>query len=146
MSYATVAEFRAGFAERDLILLTDLDGSAVSVDEARIQEALDDASAEIDSYIAKAVKQQTLPLSPVPRMLKVICRDLALHRLYINVGHDMETKKSLRSDAIAYLKSVASGDAAIGDGGGLPAETTSPGVAMTDGPERELTRDSLRGF
>ncbi len=149
MSYATVAEFKAGIPQRDLVALTDLDDGTGTVVDARIQAALDDASAEIDSYIAKALAADSLArmkLEP-PRILKVICRDLALHRLYVNIGHSMEARKSLRDDAIGYLKSVARGDAALGDGGGEVApEIPTPGVAMTDGPARQLTRDSLKGF
>lgn len=144
MSYASIIEFKAGIPERDLVALTDLAVDAEgTVQDDLIQAALDDASAEIDSYIAKAVM---LPLAQVPRILKVVCRDLALHRLYVNIGHDMEARKSLRVDAIGYLKSVARGDASLGDGGDVPAQTTSPGIAMTEGPERQLTRDTLRGF
>jgi phage gp36-like protein len=144
MSYASVAEFKAGIPERDLVNLTDLAVDATGeVQDARIQEALDDASSEIDSYIAKRV---TVPMNPVPRILKVVCRDLALHRLYVNIGHSMDARKSLRDDAIGYLKSVARGDAALGDGGDIAPTVTSPGVAMTEGPERQLTRDRLTGF
>lgn len=143
MSYATVAEFKAGIPHRDLVALTSLDDGTDTINDDRVQDALDDATAEIDSYIAKAVE---LPLADVPRILKTICRDLALHRLYVNIGHSMEARKSLREDAIAFLKSVSRGDAALGDGAGLPPEIVTPGVAMTDGAERELTRDSLKGY
>ncbi|MDQ1847673.1 DUF1320 domain-containing protein [Gemmobacter fulvus] len=144
MSYATITEFRAGIPNRDLVALTDLDDGTGVIDDTRIQDALDDASAEIDSYIAKAV---TLPLAEVPRILKVICRDLALHRLYVNIGHSMEARRSLRDDAISYLRSVARGEAALGDGGSVIApEITTPGIAMTEGPDRQMTRDRLRGF
>lgn len=143
MSYASVTEFKAGIPRRDLVALTDLDDGTGGINDDRIDEALKDASAEIDSYIAKAV---SLPLPEVPRILKTICRDLALHRLYVNIGHSMEARKSLREDAIAFLKSVSRGDAALGDGGNIPPEVVTPGVAMTDGAEREITRGSLKGF
>lgn len=144
MSYASVTEFKAGIPERDLVALTDLATNASgAVNDARIQAALDDASAEIDSYIAKVV---SVPLAPVPHILKVVCRDLALHRLYVNIGHSMEGRKSLRDDAIGYLKSVARGDAALGDGGDVAPSVTSPGAAMIEGSGRDLTRDSLKGF
>ncbi len=146
MSYATIAEFTASIPRRDLIALTDLDDGLGAVDDARIQAALDDASAEIDSYIAKAVTDLARIQADPPRILKTICRDLALHRLYVNIGHSMEARKSLRDDAVAFLKSVSRGDAALGDGGSLAPEITTPGAAMTDGADRQLTRESLRGF
>ena len=40
---------------------------------------------------------------------------------------------------------IASGKVSIGDDD-TPARQTSGGVAMTDGPDRLLTRDSLRGY
>lgn len=144
MAYASAIEFRAGLAHRDLVLLTDLDGSEGDVVEARITAALDDASAEIDSYLGKA--GLTLPLAHVPRVLNVLCRDMALHRLHINAGHTGESTRPLHKNAVDFLKAVAAGDMALGDAGGMPPEVTSPGVAMTDGPDRHLTRDSLRGF
>lgn len=143
MAYISIADFQRGIPRRDLVALTDLDDGTDTINDDRVQDALDDASAEIDSYIAKAL---TLPLADVPRILKTICRDLALHRLYVNIGHSMEARKSLREDAIAFLKAVSRGDAALGDGGDVPPEVTTPGVAMTDGAERELTRDSLKGY
>ncbi len=142
MTYASVAQLKGVIPARDLQLLTDFEGAAEASDE-RLVEALADASAEIDSYIAKVV---TLPMAEAPRILAVICRDLAMHRLYVNLGHDMTAYKNLRSDAIATLKAIGKGDTAIGGKDDGRAEVTSPGVAMTDGPVRRMTRDKLRGF
>ena len=44
------------------------------------------------------------------------------------------------------LRSIARGETAIGDDGDGDSTLTSPGVAMTDGPARLFTRDSLKGF
>lgn len=143
MPYASLVQLKAVIPPRDLEALTDFDGVSGAADDTRLVQALDDASAEIDSYIAKVV---ALPLADPPHLLTVICRDLAMHRLYVNLGHDMEVYKRLRSDAVAMLKSIAKGETAIGDDGDGQAELTSPGVAMTDGPERLLTRRSLRGY
>lgn len=141
MAYASADQLKAVIPPSDLQLLTDFEGFELPVD-ARLSQALDDASAEIDSYIAKVV---ALPLASPPHILTVICRDLAMHRLYVNLGHDMTAYQRLRGDALATLKSIARGETAIGDDDG-PAELTSPGVAMTDGVERQMTRDRLRGF
>ncbi|KAB6715855.1 DUF1320 domain-containing protein [Roseobacter sp. TSBP12] len=142
MTYATVAQLKAVIPSGDLALLTDFEGADTPSDD-RLTQALDDATAEINSYIAKAV---TLPLADPPHILTVICRDLAMHRLYVNLGHDAEVYGTLRKDAISTLKSIAKGDTSIGDDGDGDTELTSPGVAMTDGPARQFTRDSLKGF
>lgn len=141
MPYATAPQLKAVIPTNDLQLLTDFEGMDAPSDQ-RLEQALADASAEIDSYIAKVV---ALPLSNPPHILQVICRDLAMHRLYVNLGHDMAAYQRLRSDAIATLRAIARGETAIGDDTGA-AELTSPGVAMTEGPERQMTRDRLRGF
>lgn len=142
MTYATVTQLKAVIPSGDLALLTDFEGADTPSDD-RLTQALDDATAEINSYIAKAV---TLPLADPPHILTVICRDLAMHRLYVNLGHDAEVYGTLRKDAISTLKSIAKGDTSIGDDGDGDTELTSPGVAMTDGPARQFTRDSLKGF
>lgn len=140
--YATLDQLKAVIPARDLELLTDFERDGDASDE-RLVEALEDATAEINSYIGKVV---TLPLVEPPRLLTVLCRDLAMHRLYLNLGHDMKTYDRLRQSAIAKLKEIRDGETAIGDDGDGPSTITSPGVAMTDGPERELTRERLKGF
>ena len=142
MSYASVTNLKAVIPARDLELLTDFEGGIDAAVDARIEQALTDASAEIDGYLAKQVR---LPLADPPHVLNVICRDLAMHRLYRNLGHDTDRLKHLRDDAISRLRDIASGKIAIGDDD-TPAQQTSGGVAMTDGPDRLLTRDSLRGY
>ena len=52
---------------------------------------------------------------------------------------------TVRFGVILAVRDIASGKIAIGDDD-TPAQQTSGGVAMTDGPDRLLTRDSLRGY
>lgn len=143
MAYASIDQLKAVIPAADLALLTDFDGTADSPSDARLSQALDDAAAEINGWIAKRV---TLPIADAPHVLTVINRDLAMHRLYVNLGHDMETYKRLRSDALSTLKAIAEGQISIGDDGDGASEQVSPGVAMTDGPERDMTRFTLKGF
>lgn len=142
MAYASVADLKAVIPVRDLELLADFEGGDGVAADRRIGQALDDASAEIDGYLRRQVK---LPLADPPHTLNVYCRDLALWRLYRNLGHDTERLRDLRTGAMSWLKDVAAGKVGLGDDDTPPAET-SGGVAMTDGPERLLTRDSLRGW
>lgn len=142
MTYASVSQLKAVIPARDLELLTDFEREGDSA-AWRLVQALEDATAEINSYIAKVVKR---PLADPPHILTVICRDLAVHRLYLNLGHEMTSLNKVRQTWIEKLKSVQSGESALGDDGDGPDVVTSPGVAMTDGPERHLTRDSLRGY
>ncbi|WP_313352645.1 phage protein Gp36 family protein [Paracoccus sp. (in: a-proteobacteria)] len=142
MSYASVDQLKAVIPVSDLELLTDFERGGEPSD-TRLQQALTDATAEINGYIAKVVKR---PLADTPQILTVICRDLAMHRLYLNLGHDMTSLDKVRKNWIDTLKSIQRGESAIGDDGDGPDQLTSPGVAMTDGPERLFTRNSLKGF
>ncbi len=142
MPYASVDQLKAVIPVGDLMLLTDFEGADTPSD-TRLEQALDDATAEMNTYLAKVVK---LPLADPPHLLTVLCRDLAMHRLYATLAHDAEVYGTLRKDALSTLKAIARGETAIGDDGDGETALTSPGVAMTDGPAREFTRDSLKGF
>lgn len=142
MPYASIDQLKEVIPPRDLELLTDFEREGEAAD-TRLLRALNDATSEINSYIGKVV---TLPLVEPPHILTLICRDLAMHRLYLNLGHDMTVYDRLRKSWIAHLRDIKDGETAIGDDGDGPSQLTSPGVAMTDGPERLLTRASLKGY
>lgn len=143
MTYATVDDLKAVIPGQDLALLTDQDGTVGVASDARLLSALQDASAEIDGYISKRV---ALPLADPPRMLMVVARDLALHRLYANLGRTTETQDKLRDGALAYLRQVAKGELSIGDETPGNEVEVSPGAVVIEGPDRTMTRDTLGGF
>lgn len=143
MTYATVDDLKAVIPSADLERLTDWDGASDAVDDVKLLQALNDATAEINGYIAKKV---TLPLADPPDMLRVICRDMAMHRLHANTGMVTEDGQKLRDAAISYLKMVSEGKISIGDETGGDEAQTSQGVVMDDGPDRVMTRDSLGSF
>tara|TARA_R110000796_G_scaffold45616_13_gene110306 strand:- start:11116 stop:11547 length:432 start_codon:yes stop_codon:yes gene_type:complete len=143
VTYALITDLKATIPNRDLELLSDMDGAVGTVDDARLEAALRDAAAEINGYIAKAVQ---LPLQSPPDMLRVVCRDLAVHRLYANVGRVTETQDKLRDSALAYLRMVRDGKTSIGDADGGAEIQTSDGSMTIEGPDRVMSRDSLRNF
>lgn len=143
MTYATVQDLQNTIPPRDLNLLTDHDGPSDAVVTSKLQQALNDAAAEINGYISKRV---TLPLDNPPDMLRVVCRDIAMHRLQANIGRVTESADKLREAAIEYLSMVRDGKVNIGDETGGDEAQASDGVVMDDGPDRVMTRDSLRSF
>ena len=143
MSYATITELKLVIPQGDLILLTDFDGQATEVDDSSLQAALDDATAEINGYISKSVD---LPLESPPSMLRVVCRDLAVHRLYANISRVTEEQKNLREAGISYLEMARDGNVSRGATTGGDEEETSPGPVISEGPDRVMTRDSLRRY
>jgi ribosome recycling factor len=101
VTYATVDHLKAVIPPGDLALLTDWDGVVDEADDARLLSALEDATAVVNGWIAKRVR---LPLADPPQMLKVVTRDLALHRLYANAGGIIpEAVKGLHDGASASM-------------------------------------------
>lgn len=143
MSYATRQSMIDQYGEEELIGLTDRSG-ADTIDEARLASAIDDAAAEINGWIAKRV---ALPLDPVPRALERHARAIAYFILFDQRGtSDVSEPRKRYEDALAFLKAVSRGEVSLGDE--VPGDSTdaSPGVVVTDAPEREFTRDTMRGW
>lgn len=143
MTYATVQDLTDTIPARDLQLLTDQDGASDAVVTSKLQAALNDATAEINGYISKRVE---LPLDNPPDMLRVVCRDIAIHRLHANAGTVTDDRVQLRDAAIEYLRMIRDGKVNIGDETGGDEQEASEGVVMTDGPDRVMTRDNLGKF
>jgi phage gp36-like protein len=109
MPYATVTDLQDRLGEARLIQLTDLTDPPLGIpDLAVAQKALDDAQAEIDGYLAG---RYTLPLSPVPGVLRVHAITIAHYRLLGNAAGEIEREdyKSVR----LYLERVADGRVAL---------------------------------
>jgi len=77
MAYATAQELSDRVGSDALAAVSDRDGDAVIEDEA-VTHALDDASADIDSYLAA---RYTLPLAAAPAAVKRVCIDIAMYHL-----------------------------------------------------------------
>ncbi|WP_316154721.1 gp436 family protein [Cupriavidus sp. BIC8F] len=119
MAYATQNDMTARFGSGELIELTDRAGVGV-IDAAVLAGALDDASAEIDSYLAG---RYAVPLAQAPRFLAGLCCDIARYRL---CGSDTRLTEAINEryrNAIRFLEKVASGAVSIGPvtGGAVPA-------------------------
>lgn len=109
MAYAVKADLQQRVTQKRLVELTDFDGSG-ELNDARITETLDMASAEIDSY---ASGRYSLPLA-ASNQVKDLCLRIAIYRLYANRQREMpEMVKNDRDDAIALLKDVAAGKASL---------------------------------
>lgn len=110
MAYAAITDMAARFSEQDLILLTRRPSSDPNqINEPVLEQALTDASAEINSYLAGRYQ---LPLTTVPEALPRVCCDLARYFLAGQNAPDHITQRY--RDAIAWLRSVNKGDIALG--------------------------------
>lgn len=138
MSYATVADLLSRLGEPRLVQLTDLaDPPLGIVDDAVVQRALDDASAEIDGAL---VGRYPLPLASVPAVLPVHCMTLAHYRLLGDKADEVlrEDVKALRK----WLAGVATGDITLMPPADVPTPTGVGPVLFSTGSKvmgREAT-------
>ncbi|MCU4623903.1 DUF1320 domain-containing protein [Acinetobacter radioresistens] len=101
--YATRADMEARFGVNEISNL-----KAMQTVENAIEQALQDAAEEIDSYVA--VKYQ-LPLPEVPSTLKRIACNIARYRLYFQ--RPTEEVENRYKAEIDFLKRIADGRATL---------------------------------
>jgi len=104
MSYGTVADLIARFSEAEIAQLTDSE-ERETLNRAVAQAALDDASAEVDSYLAGVYAVPVV--GAIPARLIAVTLDIARFRLYGN--RPLEVVRQRYEDAIDWLKLVARG-------------------------------------
>ena len=145
MIYATQSDITTLYSE-DALYVADRDGDGVP-DEAAITRALASASSEIDSFIGV---RYTLPLASSTDLLVQFCVDIAIYRMALGRDVLSEAHRQRYDDAIKHLKEISRGNASLniqlgGDGeeGSTPSR---PRPIVTGGPERQFTRDKMRGL
>lgn len=135
--YASIADMIERFGETEIVELTDLEHTGeVVVDVA--ERALTDATAEIDGYLAARYR---LPVTDTPRVLSVLCTDIARYRLQKGVATDQARQRY--EDALGTLKQIARGEI------NLPLATPPPASAepmVSPGRSRVFDDDTMRGY
>jgi len=129
MAYAVLQELTA---------LTDRAGAG-EPDAAAIGLALDDASQQIDSYLAS---RYLLPLNPVPPAVVRWCCDIA--RFYLYKDEVSDAVKTLYASAIGALKLAQAGALTL-EAAAIDAPTTG-GAAVLEGPPRMFDTHRLRRY
>ena len=128
MSYVTAQDMIDRFGSKELIELTDHDNAGV-IDDTVLQRALDDASAEIDGYLAAVY---ALPLSTVPNSVTRLCADMA--RYYLMGDRVTQAVSDRYKNAVAFLRGVADEKVSLGlDSAAAPAlESGGPRIVAAD--------------
>jgi phage gp36-like protein len=145
MAYATGADLELAFGAQELIALADRNRDGVA-DVAVLERALDEASAEIDSYVLNRLAARP---DPVPPQLRAIACDIARYRL--SASNPREATLERYRQALAALRDIATGKAVIGldvSGGGAGdggAVATDPGVAYYAEPS-PVSDSALGGY
>lgn len=135
--YASVADLVERFGETEIIQLTDLEHTG-AIDTAVAERALEDASVEIDGFLAARYR---LPVTDTPRLLSLLCTDIARYRLQQPVATDQARQRY--EDAVARLKGISRGEI------NLPLESppaVSAEPVTTSGGRRVFDDDALRGY
>lgn len=146
-AYCTKADiYPDQIATAIVVKLTDDTGLKTEMDddtEAVVDKAITDASAEIDGY---AQKIYTVPLTPVPDLIVKYCVDIAIYNMYARRDNPVpETRRDRYYQAVAYLKLVTKGEAALG-AATPPTEVSSPNEVVISSNTGLFTRTNLEGF
>lgn len=141
MAYNTVANFVAFVGEAEARALALAVAPATGYDAARIQGALDSASATADTYFAA---QYPTPLSPVPQVVADAVLELA-RELLDRSAREFVIKAADRRRT--WLKDVALGKATLGVAAeDAPASSATLGGVLIDAPARVFDDDGLAAF
>jgi phage gp36-like protein len=140
MPYATIDDIRAQIREQELIGLTDEDDTGAVV-EAVVNTAITDAGVEIDGHLGG---RYTLPLSPVPDIIRKLCVDIAIFNLYALGAGPPQSRKDRYDNAVKFLRSVAKGDISLGVND--PAGTGPADTPATSSTDRTFDPDTLAGY
>lgn len=140
--YCTLDDLLEKVSEDVLIDITTDGGiDAVAVDQDKVNDAIADASALIDSFCQK---KYDVPFDPAPRIIKKIAVDLTLYELFslrgINEDEDQEIVTK-QKQAIRFLEKIASGALTIG------VPSPPPGNSLkVESQDRVFSRDSMKEF
>jgi phage gp36-like protein len=109
MPYCSVDDIKNRIPNETLIGLTQDDSSATAPDDTKITNAITDADAKIDFYLAKRYE---VPFASVPGAIKLISIDITRYNLYKR-KYDVEFPESVSdsyNEAIEMLKQIRNGE------------------------------------
>jgi phage gp36-like protein len=134
MAYATKQQMIASYGEDEVIQVTDRAVPPTGeIDDAVLDQALEEASALIDTYVAK---RYDLPLASTPTVLRNLCMVISFYQLTRN-RYTEEIRKAY-DDAMTYLKSLSAGHVILDVGGTEPK--SAPAQIVSDATPRSFSR------
>jgi phage gp36-like protein len=141
MSYCTQDDLLEQISEAELIELTDDAGSG-EVDADVVTRAIADADATIDAHCQG---RYSVPLSPVPAMIRAVSVDMAIYNLLSRKNEEVPKSRDDRNrNAIRFLERVADGKIQLG--ASTPAQANTEHSVSIDSGSRIFTRDKMRGY
>jgi phage gp36-like protein len=137
VAYSALADLQKELDATKLTQLADDNGDGVA-DAGVIDEAIAAADDEINGYLATRI---TVPVSPVPGIIKRLSARLAIYQLYKRRDVLPEVWRDVRSEAIRFLRDFADGNVDLGISP-APAETE---LVLPKSTTVESNRDFTRG-
>lgn len=134
MAYATKQQMIDHYGEIEMVQVTDrADPPAGEIDDAVLDQALNNASAIIDSYVGR---RYNLPLASTPVTLSSVCITMTFYKLLR--GRYTEEARKEYEDALSTLNKISSGDIVLDVGGKEPQ--SAPAQVVTDATDRTFSR------
>ncbi|HCT7632566.1 TPA: DUF1320 family protein [Citrobacter koseri] len=138
--YATRDDMVKAFGEKECVSLTDREFTG-EIDDGVLNNALAQASAEIDGYLCG---RYPVPWTDTPRVLTGRCCDIARYQL-CGAGTQMTEEIRVRyEDAIRFLERVADGRISLGRTSGGETVRSETGARVISGG-RVFGRDQTDG-
>jgi phage gp36-like protein len=142
MAYTTLDDIGKILPEEVLVQLTD-DEALGQVNQARVDEAIARADAEIDAYCGG---RYAVPFSTVPELVRTLSAEMAVYHLFGRRVQEMpEARRDRYRGTVRQLEAIARGAISLGV---APAPSSADSQAETSTPTDEnlFSRDRLRGF
>ena len=132
MGYCAVDDLRGLIEERHLVALSNDQPGAASINQVNIDAAIDQADKVIDGY---AGVQRTVPLNPVPGLIRTLSANMAVFFLYRRRGQVPEIWEQQYRNDVQVLVKISTGQISFG-----AAALSEPP------PERALTASSPKAL
>ncbi len=141
MAYCSQEDLLKLIPELELAQLTAESGD--TPDTEVVGDCIDQADAEIDSYLAV---RYSLPLTTTPARVKALSIDMGIYHIYSRRDRIPESRRQKYEDAVAFLKAVAAGRAEIIGADGAEISGDAADVVEITSQTRVFDRDKLRGW
>jgi phage gp36-like protein len=141
MSYLTYQNMIDRFGDRRLAEVTTREGVVGEIDAAVLQVAIDDAVAEVESYVS-GLYDTANP----PRALTVHAAAIAWYRLLGDRAPVVEGAKDNYELALAFLRRAREGKVSLGDETPTDTAAGKSQAPQTSAPSATFSRDTLAGF
>lgn len=141
MPILTEAEMIDRFGSARLAEVTTREGPVGGVNSAVLAVAIDDAIAEVESYVGGRYDTAN-----PPRVLTLHAAAIAWYRLLGDRAPAIDGAKANHDAALDFLRRARAGQVALGDetpGDSAAADGSAP---THSAPPATFTRDSLKGF